>query len=255
MTCSPYYDDGQVRIYHADFRDIGGIEASAVVTSPPYNSGVGYHGYDDRVPEADYRGLACDAGRWIRAGLEGVGGRGWLNVGVRRLQVWLAALNSAGLGVENVVCWDYGSATSDTAWGSWQSPAGPHLRFAWEPVIAATTGEWARTAPAGMETWRDTIGGWPILTRNVWRIPPGASTRNGAPAHPAVMPSELASRCVRLSTWPGETVADPFMGSGTTLVAAKLLGRRAVGIEISEAYCELAARRLDQGVLDFGGAA
>jgi site-specific DNA-methyltransferase (adenine-specific) len=69
------------------------------------------------------------------------------------------------------------------------------------------------------------------------------------------MPVEVARRCVRLSTWPGEVVFDPFAGSGTTLLAARQLGRRAIGVERSERYCELAVRRLAQTGLDFEGAA
>jgi site-specific DNA-methyltransferase (adenine-specific) len=69
------------------------------------------------------------------------------------------------------------------------------------------------------------------------------------------MPVEVARRAIRLSTWPGETVLDPFAGSGTTLLAARQLGRRAIGIERSERYCDLAVARLAQTTLDFEGAA
>lgn len=76
--------------------------------------------------------------------------------------------------------------------------------------------------------------------------------RDDMPPHPS--PKPYAAMAWLLARLPGELVVDPFMGSGTTLEAAKVAGRRAIGIEINEAYCEVAANRLRQGVL-FGGAA
>jgi site-specific DNA-methyltransferase (adenine-specific) len=70
--------------------------------------------------------------------------------------------------------------------------------------------------------------------------------------HPAQKPLTIMADIVDLSSRRGDTVLDPFAGSGTTLRAAKDLGRKAIGIEIDERYCEIAAKRLGQEVLDFG---
>lgn len=72
--------------------------------------------------------------------------------------------------------------------------------------------------------------------------------------HPTVKPLAVMEKCVRLGTKAGDLVLDPFCGTGTTLEAAKLLGRRAIGIEREERFCEMAASRLSQGVLAFGPA-
>lgn len=80
----------------------------------------------------------------------------------------------------------------------------------------------------------------------VWRL--NAVTNS---EHPAPFPIEIPRRLVSYYSWTGDVVLDPFMGSGTTLIAARQLGRKAIGIEINEKYCEIAAKRMSQEVLQF----
>ena len=78
-------------------------------------------------------------------------------------------------------------------------------------------------------------------TLDVWEIRPASATRVG---HPAPFPEELPARLIRLYTYEGDLVLDPFMGSGTTLVAAAASNRRGVGYDTDPAYVELARTRL-----------
>lgn len=264
----PYYDDGAgIVIYHGDVREFArDSEAACVVTSPPYNVGLAYNEHDDAMPWPDYVELAEQSSKVMaRALIEG--GRVWLNITptvptdplppgdhsgrcyktrVNLVKLWDDALEGAGLAYWDTGCWPTMGRGPSTAWGSWQSPSAPNLRGEWEAIIVRYLGTWGRETPPEHKGWKDTLGGWTPLTSNVWKMQP--AQRNG---HPAPFPVELPMRAIRLSTWPGETVFDPFCGEGSTLVAAKALGRCAVGVELNEAYCELAARRLAQGVLDF----
>jgi site-specific DNA-methyltransferase (adenine-specific) len=284
---TPFYDDGTVTIWCADLRDVPGSElaeaAVCVVTSPPYNVGLAYDGDDqgDALAWDAYWRLADTAADLMGRALVH-GGRAWVNTAVsvpevpaadgphsaraakRRVLLargWADALElGGGLVLVDQVSWQSVRA-GGCAWGSWQSPASPNLRGDHELVTVACKGAWERPAPTGMETWRDGMGDWQTLCSTVWSVPtvggrmaPGTNTP-GAVGHPAPMPVEVAQRCIRLSTWPGETVLDPFAGSGTTLLAARQLGRRAIGIERSEPYCELIVRRLAQMSLDFEGVA
>ncbi len=278
----PYYDDGQTVIYHADIREMPLSEltesAACVVTSPPYNVGLDYRDdqCSDSLPWDAYWRFADDTARLIARALIPTG-RVWVNTAVsvpvtphvggehsgrcgkRRVNLaggWADALVMNGLVWVDQIAW-CSIRGHGTAWGSWQTPAAPNLIGDYEAITIACRDGWERRSPGHLDGWRDTIGGWPELCSTVWKVcTVGGNGRNRARGdHPAPFPSELAARCIRLSTWPDETVLDPFAGTGTTLLAARDLGRRAIGIERSERYCELAARRLSQTTLDFGGAA
>lgn len=83
------------------------------------------------------------------------------------------------------------------------------------------------------------------VKQNIWTFPVGSTSGN----HPAIFPEALARDHILSWSNEGDTVLDPFSGSGTTAKMAKLMGRNAIGIEVNERYCELAAERLRQGVL------
>lgn len=130
----------------------------------------------------------------------------------------------------------------------------PFFRVAWlELVRMGYKGRLGMTGDVGY------LFGVPPPSRSGQHIIPGRITDTDSKGKQADHPCPRKLRHVEwLVRWwsaPSDTVLDPFMGSGTTLRAAKNLGRRAIGIEIEERFCEVAARRLEQTVLHFGGVA
>jgi site-specific DNA-methyltransferase (adenine-specific) len=222
----PYYQDELVTLYLADSRTTLPLAAEVLICDPPYGVGLGV-AKDER---ANGHGLAKGA---------------------------YASYGDTYDDYCNVVVPVIRACVETTKRGAVFT--GPHLQ---ELPKASAIGGIYCPAGAGRHQWGFKTflpvmfyGTDPLLNRgarpNVIQSS-AAAEKNG---HPCPKPIEWMRWLVDRVSLPGETVVDPFAGSGTTLVAAKYLGRKAVGIEVDESYCEIAARRLDQGVLDFGGAA
>lgn len=239
-------------IHHGTAEDMRAIPDSSVhlvVTSPPYNVGIKYGTHDDNMPEAEYIAMI---GR-VFADFHRVlvpGGRAAINVANvgRTPYVPLTAtmhrlLTGAGLMARGEVIWHKGDirgGSNSTAWGSWCSPANPSVRDEHEYVLIYSKGGESLAGPC--------MGDPDILpdefldaTRSVWRFYPASAKRVG---HPAPFPLELPARLIKLYTWPGQVILDPFAGSGTTCLAANQLGRHYVGFDIDANYVQLARARL-----------
>lgn len=237
MSVEPYYEDDAVTIYHGDCREIlPTVEAIVVVTDPPY--GTKHYATDTDV--FDGQMLAELVARFESCAVFG----------------WPERLVA--------LCVDAGVKPSE--WVTWwptnaaiKAPPSPSLARESECVayFGATSGFGDLTQPRDRRlldfkgpNQRGASNGQPTTRRcgDVWREAAPGIGMSGDRLHPNEKSVETLTRLV-LASPPG-TVLDPFCGSGTTLRAAKDLGRRAIGIEVEERYCEIAAKRCAQEVLD-----
>jgi len=140
-------------------------------------------------------------------------------------------------------------AAGNCAWGSFQRPANPVLRDLTERVIIASKGRFDRAVEV-RERARRGLPSVSTMSRDefmeatvdVWEIPPESAARVG---HPAPFPIALPERLIHMNTYAGELVLDPFMGSGTTAVAAVRTGRHFVGFDTDPGYAAAAQTRAD----------
>jgi len=240
----PYYQDGSVTIYHGDCREfiaLGAIpRVDAVITSPPYNTlnpkakPSGLHadrksgqnewmnkqgGYEDSMEEGAYQLWQKDCLRVFR----GISSCVWINHKTRYRR---------GFGVHPITIYGGKDLFCEVVWNRGGSMALNCGRFSPSHEYWLCYGKPAH--------WDHSVNSM----MSVWNIPP---SRDETP-HPCPFPVKLVQPiikgCVR-----DRGVLDPFMGSGITLRAAKDLGRKAIGIEIEEKYCEIAAKRMAQEVL------
>ncbi len=255
-------EPGELDVIHVgDARDMSAVpdaSVALVVTSPPYFAGKEYETAlgEGHVPGdyLDYLSMLRDVFAECVRTLE-PGGRIAVNVANlgRRPYRSLAAdvttilQDDLRLLLRGEVVWQkQRGASGSCAWGSYQSPANPVLRDTTERVIIASKGRFDRVgrgaAPAG-EPGVATIPGDEFMeaTLDVWEIPAESATRVG---HPAPFPVALVERCIQLFTYDGDVVLDPFMGSGTTAVAAVNTNRRYIGFDTDGGYVRQALARV-----------
>jgi len=223
---TPYYDEDGITIYHGDCREVLPTLASVrlVVTDPPYVFGIASTAQEGK---AGGWGDMMNSSIWYESWMSEAKrltvneqGAAWVFNSWRSFPVLARAAYSVSWPIESLMVWDK----------EWIGPGGPRgLRPSYE--LAALF----------------VHGGFAIKNRglpDIWRSKWSSVKPNG---HPAEKPLDLVAKIIRESG--GGSVLDPFLGSGTTLCAAKMQGCRAIGIEIEERYCEIAAKRLSQRVL------
>ena len=241
---TPYYSDDAVTIYHGEARavlpHVG--QYDLLLADPPYSSGGAMR--SDRTLSTTSKYVNSDTARF-RPEFSGDNRdqRSYLSW----CSLWLAeALQATSEGANALLFTDWRQlpTTVDALQcGGWVWRG---LATWWKPGIRMQRGGFSQSAE--YIVW-GTCGKWnrdrDHAPQNVLKVAPVI----GDKLHIAEKPMELLQQLIPFAP-EGGTVLDPFMGSGTTLVAAKQLGRRAIGIEIEERYCEIAAERLSQGVLD-----
>lgn len=149
-------------------------------------------------------------------------------------------LTDIGFQLRGEIIWQKAKgAGGSTAWGSWRSARNPVLRDVHEYIVVASKGPFGRAV-----TGEDTIekDEFMAATLSVWPLRPASAKSVG---HPAPFPIELPQRLIELYTFESELVLDPFLGSGSTAIAARRGRRHFVGYDTHPAYVELAQQRLD----------
>lgn len=224
---TPYYSDDFVTLFHGDCLETDAwLFADVLVTDPPYGMGYVSGASQHKGPS---RPISGDHSTDLRdAALSAWGSKPALVFGTWR--------QPRPEHTRTVIVWDKGGSPGmgalDLPWG-----------LSHEEIYVLGKG-WPILPNGG----RRREGGVPRRDPSVIRVTLVNSQAHDRPDHPTPKPPVLMERLISKTSG---IVADPFAGSGATLVAAKLLGRQAIGVEIEERYCEIVANRLTQGVLVF----
>ena len=220
-----------------------------MVTSPPYNVG---KDYDEDFTLEEYLQFLKNVWKEVYRVLV-PGGRICINIANLGRQPYIPLdafivkdMLDLSFLMRGEIIWNKGSSASpSTAWGSWLSAANPTLRDIHEYILVFSKGTFSRK---NIYKRKNTISKEEFLelTKSIWTFGAESARKVG---HPAPFPVELPLRCIKLYTFENDIVLDPFIGSGTTAVAALLSNRRFVGYDIERGYVEIAERRIKE-ILD-----
>jgi site-specific DNA-methyltransferase (adenine-specific) len=260
-TKAPFFQHEGLSIYCEDILKTNSIENGVIdliVTSPPYNVDIQYSSHDDKMSYDDYKLFSEE---WIKQCYRFIkdDGRFCLNIpldknkgGHQSVCADLTTIaKKVGWKYHSTIIWNEQNISRRTAWGSWMSASAPYVIAPVEVIVILYKKEWKKTSGSGKsDITRDEFMEW---TSGVWSFNGESKKKIG---HPAPYPVELPKRCIKLFSFIGDTVLDPFLGSGTTLIACSQTGRKGIGFDIDSGYCKLAVKRiveetkLNQGRLD-----
>ena len=247
LKTPPFHVEDRLCIVNGDCGEdlFAGEPFDLIVTSPPYNVGIEYGSNSDDDTYEDY--LAFSE-LWLRNCYAWSKRHGRLvmnipldksNGGHRAVGADLTKIaQDVGWLYRSTIVWNEGNISRRTAWGSWKSASAPHVIAPVELIVVMHKDGWKKEDGGQSDITGDQFKDW---TNGVWTFNGESKTRIG---HPAPFPRELPRRCIKLFSFIGDTVFDPFMGSGTTLIEAYNNRRTAVGVDIDKSYCELAQTRI-----------
>ena len=245
-----FYENENITIYNADILDpqlFNEAFIDLIVTSPPYNVDLVYDKSSDDMSYEEYLEFSA---RWLTNVLcwSKEGARLCLNIPLDKnrggLQPVYADLvriaKEVGWRYQSTIVWAEKNISKRTAWGSWMSASAPYVIAPVEMIALFYKKQWKKPYKGKSDITKEEFMAW---TNGLWEFNGESKKRIG---HPAPFPRELPRRCIKLFSYVGDLVFDPFMGSGTTLIEAVLHERKAVGVDISPNYCELAKKRIQK---------
>jgi len=251
MPTTPYFKVRDSIIYNEDILKISSISNDSIdliITSPPYNVDIHYNSHNDNLSYEDYLEFSK---KWIQKcyDLSKIEGRFLLNVpldknkgGQKSVGADITTIaKQIGWKYHSTIIWNEGNISRRTAWGSYMSASAPYVIAPVEIILVLYKDNWKKTSGTKKnDITKQEFMNW---TSGLWTFP--GQSKKGAGGHPAPFPIELPKRCIKLFSFIGDTVLDPFLGSGSTLVAASLFNRKGVGVDIDEKYCNIAVNRLN----------